>query len=214
MKGAGSADMDDKVKQILFATGNEDKLKEIRQILGDGYRVLSLKEAGIRAHVVEDGTTFQENAIKKASEICRLSGQIVMADDSGLEIDALNKEPGVYSARYMGEDTDYHTKNNALIRRLDGVPDEQRTARFVCVIAAAFPDGRVLTAEGVMEGRIGYEEAGSNGFGYDPIFFLPEYGCTSAQLSPEEKNRISHRGRALRAMKQSLEELHENTAGQ
>ena len=214
MKGAGSADMDDKVKQILFATGNEDKLKEIRQILGEGYRVLSLKEAGIRAHVVEDGTTFQENAIKKASEICRLSGQIVMADDSGLEIDALNKEPGVYSARYMGEDTDYHTKNNALIRRLDGVPDEQRTARFVCVIAAAFPDGRVLTAEGVMEGRIGYEEAGSNGFGYDPIFFLPEYGCTSAELSPEEKNRISHRGRALRAMKQSLEELHENTAGQ
>lgn len=206
--------MDDKVKQILFATGNKDKLKEIRQILGDGYRVLSLKEAGIRAHVVEDGTTFQENAIKKASEICRLSGQIVMADDSGLEIDALNKEPGVYSARYMGEDTDYHTKNNALIRRLDGVPDEQRTARFVCVIAAAFPDGRVLTAEGVMEGRIGYEEAGSNGFGYDPIFFLPEYGCTSAELSPEEKNRISHRGRALRAMKQSLEELHENTAGQ
>ena len=206
--------MDDKVKQILFATGNEDKLKEIRQILGEGYRVLSLKEAGIRAHVVEDGTTFQENAIKKASEICRLSGQIVMADDSGLEIDALNKEPGVYSARYMGEDTDYHTKNNALIRRLDGVPDEQRTARFVCVIAAAFPDGRVLTAEGVMEGRIGYEEAGSNGFGYDPIFFLPEYGCTSAELSPEEKNRISHRGRALRAMKQSLEELHENTAGQ
>ena len=214
MKGAGSADMDDKVKQVLFATGNEDKLKEIRQILGEGYRVLSLKEAGIRAHVVEDGTTFQENAIKKASEICRLSGQIVMADDSGLEIDALNKEPGVYSARYMGEDTDYHTKNNALIRRLDGVPDEQRTARFVCVIAAAFPDGRVLTAEGVMEGRIGYEEAGSNGFGYDPIFFLPEYGCTSAELSPEEKNRISHRGRALRAMKQSLEELHENTAGQ
>ena len=206
--------MDDKVKQILFATGNKDKLKEIRQILGDGYRVLSLKEAGIRAHVVEDGTTFQENAIKKASEICRLSGQIVMADDSGLEIDALNKEPGVYSARYMGEDTDYHTRNNALIRRLDGVPDEQRTARFVCVIAAAFPDGRVLTAEGVMEGRIGYEEAGSNGFGYDPIFFLPEYGCTSAELSPEEKNRISHRGRALRAMKQSLEELHENTAGQ
>ena len=206
--------MDDKVKQILFATGNKDKLKEIRQILGEGYRVLSLKEAGIRAHVVEDGTTFQENAIKKASEICRLSGQIVMADDSGLEIDALNKEPGVYSARYMGEDTDYHTKNNALIRRLDGVPDEQRTARFVCVIAAAFPDGRVLTAEGVMEGRIGYEEAGSNGFGYDPIFFLPEYGCTSAELSPEEKNRISHRGRALRAMKQSLEELHENTAGQ
>ena len=206
--------MDDKVKQILFATGNEDKLKEIRQILGEGYRVLSLKEAGIQAHVVEDGTTFKENAIKKASEICRLSGQIVMADDSGLEIDALNKEPGVYSARYMGEDTDYHTKNNALIRRLDGVPDEQRTARFVCVIAAAFPDGRVLTAEGVMEGRIGYEEAGSNGFGYDPIFFLPEYGCTSAELSPEEKNRISHRGRALRAMKQSLEELHENTAGQ
>ena len=116
----------------------------------------------------------------------------------------LNKEPGVYSARYMGENTDYHIKNANLIQRLDGVPDEQRTARFVCAIAAAFPDGRVETVRGTMEGRIGYEEKGANGFGYDPIFFLPEYGCTSAELSMEEKNKISHRGKALQAIKEEL----------
>ena len=139
-----------------------------------------------------------------AKVICELTGEIVLADDSGLEIDYLNKEPGIYSARYMGEDTSYHIKNSSLIERLNGVPDEKRTARFVCAVAAAFPDGRVKTVRGTMEGRIGYEEKGENGFGYDPIFYLPEYGCTSAELSMEEKNKISHRGKALRAIKDEL----------
>ena len=191
------------MKKIIFATGNADKMKEIREILADlDAEILSMKEAGIQADIVEDGKTFEENAVIKATAIS--TGEIVLADDSGLEIDYLNKEPGVYSARYMGEHTDYHTKNASLIKRLEGVPDEKRTARFVCAIAAAFPDGRVETVRGTMEGRIGYEEKGENGFGYDPIFFLPEYGCTSAELSMEEKNKISHRGKALQAIKEEL----------
>lgn len=193
------------MRKIIFATGNQDKMKEIREILSDlDAEVLSLKDAGIKADIVEDGTTFEENAQIKAKEICRLTGEVVLADDSGLEIDYLNKEPGVYSARYMGEDTSYRIKNANLIGRLEGVPDGQRTARFVCAIAAAFPDGTVKTVRGTMEGRIGYEEKGENGFGYDPIFYLPEYGCTSAELSMEEKNKISHRGKALRAIKDEL----------
>ena len=193
------------MKKVIFATGNEGKMKEIREILGDlDIELLSLKDAGIHADIVEDGKTFEENAQIKAKAICDLTGEIVLADDSGLEIDHLNKEPGIYSARYMGEDTSYHIKNAKLIERLEGVPDEERTARFVCAIAAAFPDGRVETVRGTMEGRIGYEEKGENGFGYDPIFFLPEYGCTSAELSMEEKNKISHRGKALQAIKEEL----------
>ena len=152
----------------------------------------------------KDGKTFEDNALIKAREIAAHTDAIVLADDSGLEIDYLNKEPGVYSARYMGEDTSYHIKNANLIQRLEGVPDEKRTARFVCAIAAAFPDGRRKTVRAAMEGRIGYEEKGENGFGYDPIFYLPEYGCTSAELSMEEKNKISHRGKALRAIKDEL----------
>lgn len=180
-------------------------MKEIREILSDlDAEILSLKDAGIHADIVEDGKTFEENAVIKAKAICKLTGEIVLADDSGLEIDYLNKEPGVYSARYMGEDTSYHLKNASLIRRLEGVPDEKRTARFACVIAAAFPDGRVKTVYAAMEGRIGYEERGENGFGYDPIFYLPKYGCTSAELSMEEKNKISHRGKALRLIKDEL----------
>ena len=193
------------MKKIIFATGNADKMKEIREILSDlDAEILSMKEAGIQADIVEDGKTFEENAVIKATAISKLTGEIVLADDSGLEIDYLNKEPGVYSARYMGEHADYHTKNASLIKRLEGVPDEKRTARFVCAIAAAFPDGRVETVRETMEGRIGYEEKGENGFGYDPIFFLPEYGCTSAELSMEEKNKISHRGKALQAIKEEL----------
>lgn len=193
------------MKKIIFATGNQGKMKEIREILADlDAEVLSLKDAGIEADIVEDGKTFEENAQIKAKTICEMTGEIVLADDSGLEIDYLNKEPGIYSARYMGEDTSYRIKNANLIRRLEGVPDEQRTARFVCAIAAAFPDGAVKTVRGTMEGRIGYEEKGENGFGYDPIFYLPEYGCTSAELSMEEKNKISHRGKALRAIKDEL----------
>ena len=194
-----------KIEKVIFATGNEGKMREVRMILGDlGIQVISMKEAGVTAEAEENGTTFEENAIIKAKEIMEKTGEIVLADDSGLEVDALGGEPGIYSARYMGENTDYHIKNANLIQRLDGVPDEQRTARFVCAIAAAFPDGRVETVRGTMEGRIGYEEKGANGFGYDPIFFLPEYGCTSAELSMEEKNKISHRGKALQAIKEEL----------
>ena len=193
------------MKKIIFATGNEGKMREIREILKDvDAQILSLKEAGIHADIVEDGKTFEENAVIKAKAICEMTGEIVLADDSGLEVDYLNKEPGVYSARYMGEDTSYRIKNASLIQRLEGVPDEKRTARFVCVIAAAFPDGTVKTVRGTMEGRIGYREEGENGFGYDPIFYLPEYGCSSAVLSMEEKNKISHRGKALRAIKEEL----------
>lgn len=193
-------------RTIIFATGNEGKMHEIRQILGDmDVKILSMKEAGITADIIEDGATFEENAIIKAKAIAAMTDNIVLADDSGLEIDYLNKEPGIYSARYMGENTSYDVKNANFLSRLEGVEDEKRTARFVCAIAAALPGGEVLTAEGIIEGRIAYEPKGENGFGFDPIFYLPEYGCTTAQLSEEEKNSISHRGRALRAMKQKLE---------
>lgn len=190
-------------RKIIFATGNENKMKEIRMILSDlGMPILSMKEAGICVDVVEDGSTFEENALKKATGIAKtVDNCIVLADDSGLEIDYLNKEPGIYSARYAGEDTSYDIKNNLLLSRLEGVPDEKRTARFVCAIAAAFPDGTTDVVRGTIEGRIGYEIAGENGFGYDPIFYVPEYGCTTAQMSPEKKNQLSHRGNALRAMK-------------
>ena len=194
------------MKKVIFATGNEGKMKEIREILGDlDIQLLSLKDAGITADIEENGNSFEENAVIKATAIRDLTGEIVLADDSGLEIDYLNKEPGIYSARYMGEDTSYHIKNANLIERLDGVPDEKRTARFVCAIAVAFPDGPVRTVRAAMEGRIGYEEKGENGFGYDPIFYLPEYGCSSAELSMEEKNKISHRGKALRAIRDELQ---------
>ena len=190
-------------RKIIFATGNENKMKEIRMILSDlGMPILSMKEAGICVDVVEDGSTFEENALKKATEIAKtVDNCIVLADDSGLEIDYLNKEPGIYSARYAGEDTSYDIKNNLLLSRLEGVPDEKRTARFVCAIAAAFPDGTTDVVRGTIEGRIGYEIAGENGFGYAPIFYVPEYGCTTAQMSPEKKNQLSHRGNALREMK-------------
>ena len=193
------------MKKLIFATGNENKMKEIRMILGDlDYEILSMKEAGIDADIVEDGKTFEENAIIKATAISKLSGCLVLADDSGLEVDYMDKMPGIYSARWMDEDTSYRIKNKAIIDKLEGVPDEKRTARFVCAIAAAFPDGRVVTKRGTIEGIIGYEERGENGFGYDPIFFLPEYGKTTAELSPEEKNQISHRGRALELIKCEL----------
>ena len=193
------------IDKIIFATGNEGKMKEVRMILKDlGLPVLSMKEAGVQADIVEDGTTFEENAKIKAVAVQKLTGALVLADDSGLEIDYLNKEPGIYSARYMGEDTPYSVKNANLISRLAGVPDEQRTARFVCAIAAAFPDGEVLTTRGTIEGIIGDEERGENGFGYEPIVYLPEYKKSTAELSPEEKNALSHRGRALRQMEEEL----------
>ena len=199
---------------IIFATGNKNKMIEIRMILADlGCKILSQKEAGIQADVVEDGQTFEENALIKATTIADIARKmpeyknaVVLADDSGLEIDALNKEPGIYSARYMGEDTSYDIKNQALIDRLEGVPDEKRTARFVCAIAAALPDGSTEVVRGTMEGRIGYEITGENGFGYDPIFYLPQFGCSSAELEPEKNNELSHRGEGLRKMRKVLEE--------
>ena len=194
-------------RKIIFATGNQDKMKEIRMILENlGIPVSSMKEAGIAVDIVEDGTTFEENAMIKAEAIAKLTDAIVLADDSGLEIDYLNKEPGIYSARYAGTDTSYEIKNNLLLQRLEGVPDEKRTARFVCAIAAVFPDGSKETVRGTIEGRIGYEIAGEHGFGYDPIFYLPEYGCTTAELDPEKKNELSHRGKALRLMREIIEQ--------
>ncbi len=192
--------------KIIFATGNQGKLREVRAIVADlGIEVESMKDAGIDVDIVEDGKTFAENALIKARTVCKACGEVTMSDDSGLEIDALGGEPGIYSARYMGEDTSYHIKNMNLVERLEGVPDEKRTARFVCAIACVFPDGRELICRETFEGRIGYEEKGENGFGYDPIFYVPEKGCYSAELSPEEKNAISHRGKALRAMRAKLE---------
>ena len=192
---------------MIFATTNQGKVREIKAILGDiGEDILSLKEAGITADIVEDGATFEENAIIKAKAIMELTGQIVLADDSGLEVDAMNKEPGIYSARFMGEDTPYEEKNRAIIERLEGVEGDARSARFVCVIAAAFPDGEVITTRGTIEGVIAKEPAGTNGFGYDPIVYVPEYGMTTGQMEPEQKNAISHRGKALMAMKKILKE--------
>ena len=196
------------MKKIIFATGNEDKMKEIRMILADvGYEILSMKQAGIDIDIVEDGKTFEENAIIKATAISKVKeaeGCIVLADDSGLEIDYLGGEPGIYSARYEGVDTPYEIKNRIILDRLKDVPDEKRTARFVCAIAVAYPDGRVDTRRGTIEGRIAYEPAGENGFGYDPIFYIPELGKTTAELDPEEKNNLSHRGNALRAIREII----------
>lgn len=192
-------------KRIIFATGNAGKMKEIKEIMADmGYEILSMKEAGIAVDIVEDGTTFEENARIKARSIASLCEDIVLADDSGLEIDYLNKEPGVYSARYLGEDTSYTIKNQALLDRLAGVEKERRTARFVCAIAAVLPDKREYTTRGTIEGYIGEQPAGENGFGYDPIFYVDAYGCSTAELPMDTKNELSHRGKALRAMKEIL----------
>ena len=190
------------MKQIIFATGNAGKMREIREIMADtGAEILSMKEAGLTADIEENGNTFEENAIIKAKAIAALTDDIVLADDSGLEVDYLNKEPGVYSARYLGEDTSYEIKNQAILDRLAGVPKEKRTARFVCAIAAAMPDGEVLVTRETIEGYIGDKPAGNGGFGYDPIFYVPEYGCTTASMTSEAKNAISHRGKALQLIK-------------
>lgn len=197
-------------RRIIFATGNAGKMREIREILRDfGLEILSMKEAGLMTDIEENGSTYEENALIKACAVAKkaMPDDIVLADDSGLEIDYLNKEPGIYSARYLGEDTPYSVKNQNLIERLSGVPDELRTARFVCAIAAVIPDGTEITTRAAIEGRIGYEEKGQNGFGYDPIFYVPEFGRTTAELTEEEKNAVSHRGKALRAMKEELKKV-------
>ncbi len=257
MEGAGRQ----KMGRIIFATGNEGKMREIRMIMADmGMEILSMREAGIQVEAEENGRTYEENALIKARAVAahasaravahaparmaaahapaRMAaaytsasaasdralagteadseagglepapaGDIVLADDSGLEVDFLNKEPGIYSARYLGEDTPYSIKNAEIIRRLEGVTEEKRSARFVCAIAAVLPDGREITVRATIEGRIGYEEKGSHGFGYDPIFYVPELGKYTAELTEEEKNKISHRGKALRLMKEELKKL-------
>lgn len=186
---------------IILATNNKSKVKEISEMMsGSDITFVSLADAGINVEVEETGTTFEENALLKAREICKLSAKPTISDDSGLEIDALDGAPGIYSSRFMGEDTSYDIKNNALIEKLENVADPDRTARFRCCMALVLPDGREFVTEGAMEGIIAREPKGINGFGYDPILFIPEYNRTSAELSSEEKNNISHRGEALRKM--------------
>ncbi len=197
------------IKTIIFATGNAGKIREIKEIFKElDLTILSMKEAGVSADPEEDGESFEDNSIIKAKAVRKLvdesypepSQVLVMADDSGLEVDYLDKAPGIMSARFMGHNTSYDIKNNEILKRLEGVPDEKRTARFVCAVSAVFSGGEALVTRQTMEGRIGYEIEGKNGFGYDPIFIPDGYDVTSATISPEEKNEISHRGKALRAM--------------
>lgn len=201
------------MNKIVFATGNKDKMAEIREIMDDlGFEVSSMKEEGIESDPEENGASFEENALIKARavhEICVEKGieAIVLSDDSGLEIDCLNKEPGIMSARYLGRDTSYEEKNRNLIERTDATGDSERTARFVCAVAAVFPDGTEKVVRGTIEGTVAHTPSGNHGFGYDPIFYVPEFGCTTADLSNEEKNRVSHRGNALRMMKEILTEI-------
>jgi XTP/dITP diphosphohydrolase len=201
------------MKRVIFATGNENKMREVREILAElPVEILSMKEAGISSDPDENGETFEENALIKAKAVAavlqeQLKDSVVLADDSGLEVDAMDKMPGVQSARWMGHDTSYRIKNAKIIENLEGVPVEKRTARFVDAIAAVLPDGRDLVVRGVIEGKIGYEEKGENGFGYDPIFMLPDMSRSTAELSPEEKNEISHRGKALRQIAEKLREV-------
>mgnify|MGYP000767299027 CR=1 FL=1 len=193
------------MKQIVLASTNQGKVREVAMMVQDmGIEIVPLSETAFQGEIEETGTTFEENAIIKAMQVAKTLGIPALADDSGLEIDYLNKEPGIYSARYLGEDTPYSVKNANLIQRLEGVPEEKRTARFVCAIAAVLPDGRELTTRATIEGRIGYEEKGTNGFGYDPIFYVPEFGKSTAELTEEEKNQVSHRGKALELMKEEL----------
>ena len=191
--------------KLILASNNAHKLVEIRAILGSEFdEILSMKEAGIVHETVEDGSTFLENAEKKAREIMEISGCCALADDSGLCVDALGGAPGIYSARYAGEHGDDKANNRKLLRELEGVED--RRAHFACAMVLVRPDGSVVRAEGRMDGVIAFEESGENGFGYDPLFYLPERGCTNAQLSPEEKNAISHRANALHALVKKLRE--------
>ena len=194
--------------RIILASNNGGKIKEVRQILDNPQlEIVTMRDAGIDMDIEENGTTFEENALIKARAVMERTGCLTIADDSGLEVDALNKEPGVYSARYMGYDTSYDVKNQAIIDKLAGLTGQERSARFVCVIAAVLPDGRELVTRGTMEGIIAEKMEGDNGFGYDPILYLPEYGKTSACLRDEEKNAISHRGKALRLMRDQLEKV-------
>lgn len=193
------------MKKIIFATNNNGKINEVKMMLSNtNIDIITLKEAGIEIDIEETGNTFEENAIIKAEAVMKMTGEAVIADDSGLEVDYLDKKPGIYSARFLGEDTSYDIKNKYIIDQLDGVMDEKRSARFVCAFAFAVPSRTTITKTGVIEGRIAYQCAGENGFGYDPIFYVPEYEKTTAELSPDIKNEISHRGRALKKLREDI----------
>lgn len=193
------------MKRIIFATTNKNKVREVNMIMeGFDVELCTMEEAGVQVEIVEDGTTFEENAIIKAKTVMEITGEIAIADDSGLEVDYLDGAPGIYSARFLGEDTSYDVKNNYIIDKLKDVKGKERSARFVCAMAVAFPDGEVITCKGTIEGLIAYEQKGSNGFGYDPIVYVPEYEMTTGEMAPELKNSISHRGRALEQMKEIL----------
>ena len=192
--------------QVIFATKNKGKIREITELLKDmPLEILSMEEAGLSMEIEENGTTFEENALIKARAVCKASGCYALADDSGLAVDYLDGAPGVYSARYMGEETPYEIKNQKIISLLEKAKGKERRAQFVSVIAFVTPQGEEMTTRGVIEGEIGYESKGENGFGYDPIFYVPEYDMTTAQMSLELKNKISHRGKALGAMKEKLD---------
>ncbi len=194
------------MRALLVATTNRHKLEEYRTIFSDiPFQLLSLNDIRLDLDVEETGTTFQENAEIKALTYARASGILSLADDSGLEIDALNGAPGIYSARFAGVDTPYEEKFRLIFERLHGVPVAQRTARFRCVITIAEPSGYHESVEGSIEGIITDVPRGANGFGYDPIFLVPELGKTTAEMPPEQKHQISHRGRAARKARTLLE---------
>ncbi len=193
------------MKTLLLATNNRGKLREIQALFSGVYpRILTLEEAGITLDVEEDGETFEENALKKAREAVRLSGLDALADDSGLCVDALGGAPGVYSARYAGENADDAANNAKLLQALDSVPDPKRTAAFVCCAALCRADGGEVMARGRVEGRILRAARGANGFGYDPLFWYEPFGCTFAEAAPGKKNAVSHRAKALKALKERL----------
>lgn len=193
------------MKKIIFATTNENKVREVNMMMEDfDVELCTMKATGVDVEIVEDGTTFEENAVIKAKTVMEITGEIAIADDSGLEVDYLDGAPGIYSARFLGEDTSYDIKNNYIIDKLKDAKGKDRSARFVCAIAVAFPNGEVVTCKGTIEGLIAYEQKGKNGFGYDPIVYVPEYEMTTGEMAPELKNSISHRGKALEQMKEIL----------
>ena len=192
------------MEKLIVASNNKNKLKEFDAILGSRYEIVSMREAGIEHETVEDGETFMENAVKKAREIAEISGCCAIADDSGICVDALDGAPGIYSARFSGVHGDDEANNDLLLQKLQGRSD--RGAHYTCAIALARPDGSIVRAEGYLYGEIGHERIGTNGFGYDPLFYLPRYGKTTAQLEPAEKNRISHRAEALHKLVELLKE--------
>lgn len=197
------------MKKFIVATKNKGKIKEIEEILsGLPFEVISMEEAGITKDIEEHGSTFEENAHIKASEVFKLTGEIVMADDSGLEVDCLDGAPGIYSSRFAGENASDEDRNNKLLSMLEDVPFEKRRARFVCAIALILPDGKRFSIRESFEGYIGLKPEGTNGFGYDPLFYLPEYNMTAAQLQSQQKHEISHRGKALKKMVEILDDIY------